>query len=646
MFSRLFRRPVGDSEPGKAAAQSGALTAQAIRPLTNKVPVPEVAFYPPVDPGLPACNSAALIDANDVLVRRLRKAVSCDDAVFERRYMQPLRALARYVHLLPASAHSSFAGPGGLFRLCFEIAYFSAQAADERIYTPTADVETRHNLEPRYKYATFLAGLVCELHRPLSAAVICDASGGQWAKYLRPLEQWLEDGGLERYYVSWPETSRADLAGSEVSAVIGQIFPKEELDWLDAGSPLIVRDAFAVGLGKARAGESIIADVVGSIRARVLKVDEHTHPSRYGRLRVGHHIEMHLLDAMRTLVARKGWTAEKDSVLRYGTDGLYLLWPKASEDLQAEIVSRGLVGLPRDPLTIEELLGLAGLLVSGDSGKFIWTVVPGGLGSGTSATALRFKEPAVLLGYNKLAMEARPYAEYLAAQADGTERTSAAPTTQTTAPGKPSQPPVDQAAIEQAYSFAPEILASQPIEPSLPNAEQNEPPPAEDVESTQERRPAHAKRQVAPPAAENPAKRPEPRSQARAGQATGRDQGDDLFNDTPRPPVSGGISEAMRRLATPAEIEMMTTVRALHQAGRSEAVLALDDGSIAVAEEVVIDLDQDISMVVAGLQRRGWLGVCPNAARGARAAMISFGDKKKLGFVIAAAAAREMGLKQ
>ena len=85
MFSRLFRRPVGDSEPGKAAAQSGALTAQASRPLTNKVPVPEVAFYPPVDPGLPACNSAALIDANEILVRRLRKAVSCDDAVFERR---------------------------------------------------------------------------------------------------------------------------------------------------------------------------------------------------------------------------------------------------------------------------------------------------------------------------------------------------------------------------------------------------------------------------------------------------------------------------------------------------------------------------------------------------------------------------------
>lgn len=644
MLSRLFRTKAqgSASAANERVIPPGAAAVPSIQKPALEPPL-EIAIYPPVDPGLPACSSGALLSANDEMLRRLRKAVSCDDTTFERRYMRPLAALARYIHLLPASAHGSFAGPGGLFRLCLSMGFFCTQAADERIYTPTADVETRHNLEPRYKYATFLAGLVCELHRPLSGAIVCDERGNQWAKYLRPLEQWLEQGHVSRYYVSWPETPRADVAGSEVSAVIGQILPKEELEWLDAGSPLIVRDTFAVGLGKSRAGESIIADVVEAIRARVLKVDEHTHPGRYGKLRVGHHIEMHLLDAMRTLVTEKRWTAAKNSVLRYGTDGLYLLWPTACKSIQDELAARDIVGIPKDPLTIEELLGLAGLLVSGESGRFVWTVLPGELGSGTSATALRFKEPSTILGYNSLAMEARPYAEYLASQAG--EATTAPASAATEVPGKALQPAASATEIERVYSFSPEILASQPEEassggslPVSPSSEQLTALGA--AESDRPKAGPESAGTVHRSASERqPRATPKPRPSSKVV-----DKGDGLFAEDLGASGQDGISEAIRRLSTPEEIEMMLKVRSLLQAGRSEAVIALEDKSIAVAEEVLIDLDQDIAPVVASLQKRGWLGVCPNAARGARAAMISFGDKKKLGFVIAAGAAREMGL--
>lgn len=592
--------------------------------------------YPPTDPGIPCCDTESIVASQQDLVARLRRAVSCSDEVFEARYLRPLHNLARYIHLLPASSHEHFAGPGGLFRLCCEIGFFCAQAADERIYTPSADVETRHALEPRYKYATYLAGLVCEIYRPLALATITDDAGAQWPKFLMPLDDWIAQERVSRYFVSWPETPRPVVPGAEGSAVIGGIWPKDQMTWLDQGSPTILRDAYSVALGQARAGDSILADVVDSIRARVLRHDELTRRNRYGRLRSGHHIELHLIDAMRERIARQQWKVHNgaDGPLWYGSDGLYVAWPEACADMLADIDAAGLQGLPRNPLTIAEALGHAGLLVQADSGQWQWTLIvspPDEPGEPLRRTALRIRDAGALLGYITAKPKERPYAEYLVERTGG--------------PEKPAQETPEAEAIARTYT----LTATQ--EPSEPAATQSatEVPAAQaslmPADASQDKTAANSK--------QAPARTPKAES-AGGSQASPARPAAEPRNamQAPATPAAQApaklspaahVPEALRKTLKDAEAEMVGRWVERFRAGRVEAVVELSGRAIAISQDTLADDDLDLSTVVSAIDKRGWLASIPGQARGMRAGPVQFGDKSKIGFVLNASAAKALG---
>src|SRR5689334_10116966 len=101
-LDHLFLRPTalrGSSTPVPQRSE-GVASASSVRP--SFVPAPK---YPPVDPGLPACDVQAVVESQAELVMRLRRVVGGDDKAFDQRYLGPIRNLARYIHLLPASAH-------------------------------------------------------------------------------------------------------------------------------------------------------------------------------------------------------------------------------------------------------------------------------------------------------------------------------------------------------------------------------------------------------------------------------------------------------------------------------------------------------------------------------------------------------------
>lgn len=628
MFDFLRKRTAPSRPAPAAPRRSHTATAR---------PAFEPEFqYPPVDPGLPAVEVADIVQSQAELIGRLRRAVSCDDATFRARYLSPIEAVARYVHLLPASAGDAFAGPGGLFRLCLEIGFFCAQAADGRIYTPTADVETRHKLEPRYKYATFLAGLTCELYRPLAAAIITDRTGRQWPKFLGSLEEWLVEHGVDRYYVSWQNSGKTGASGAEGAAVIGAVLPKDELAWLDAGTPQIVREVHAVALGRSRPGDSILGDVVEAIRRKVLQHDQATRRSRYGRLRVGHHLEVHLIDGLRELVADGVLRKSADGGLWYGTDGLYLEWPAAAPALLALLDKRGLAGLPRHPLTIAEVLGQAELLVPADGGSWMWTILTGSgkPGEMEKRTALRVREPVALLGYVELQPEARPYAEYLV--------------------GKSAEDPGDtQQAVAQLYTLP---IASEPAAPSQSSlapsvqVDRQDPPVGErSAGATDEPEPAHRGASARPRPIEEAGNAAHRRGQVPAGDARPAppqaQAGESAAAfDAQRPPSPAmRVKATARQLLSDSEAEMIGRWIDRFRSGRTEAVIELPGRAIAISQDTLIDDDLEIGQVVLLMDKQKWLGSIPNAARGVRVGDIPFGDGKKPGFVLHADAASLLG---
>lgn len=585
--------------------------------------------YPPADPGLPACDVASIVASQSDLIERLRRTASCSAADFDARYLTPIRNLARYVHLLPASAHDHFSGPGGLFRLCLEIAFYSAQAADGRIFTPSADVETRHSLEPLYKYGAFLAGLVCELYRPLAAAIVTDEKGVAWPKFLLPLDDWIAQRSAPRYYVSWQASERMAVPGGEAASVIGGIWPHEQLSRLDQGSPAIVRDAFAVSLGQGRDGDSILGDLVRSIRLKVLQQDELTRRSRYGRLRCGHHLEVHLVDALRERVSTGAWKVHNgmEGPVWFGTDGLYLAWPECCQAVTQDLDGRGVRGLPRNPLTLAEVLGIGGFLVAQDSGQWVWSIVtsaPDAAGDPVRRKALRLRDPATLIGFLQAKPKDRPFAEYLV------ERTPAAQVA-----AVPSQ---DLQAVAASYELVETAPAAQP--PASVPAAAGPAGGQEDAASA-----------AAPPKQAAPLRRPAAAQAMPAVAAVTPAAAPGAAGGAAQPPERAApvssparlVSDAVRAALKEADAEMLGRWIERFKAGRSEAVIELSAGAVAVSHETLMDDDLDLSAVVALLEKRGWLGVVPEQARGVRAGVIQFGDKRKTGFVINPAAAKTIG---
>jgi conjugal transfer pilus assembly protein TraI len=360
-----------------ASARGGGveIAASAAAPRRRVRPPGEPAFvYPPADPGLPAVPVEDIVASQSALIARLRHAVGCDDATFAALHLAPIESLARYLHLLPASAHAHFAGAGGLFRQCLECAFFCAQSAGGRVFATSGPAADRHALEPRWRHAAFLAGLTCELRQPLAESIVCDDAGREWPRFLGGLDAWIDDLGLARYHVNWLPGGRRP-GHAEAAAVIGRILPSESLAWLSDGAPEIAQTLFAVALGQPEAGDAPLGELVDIVRREVLRHEAARRPSRYGLLRVGHHLEAHLLDAIRARVESGDWhpCVEPGAMLSWREGALHLRWPQAAAVIVSDLVARGLTGIPRASGTLVDCLAMAGLLVADGCGRWIWT---------------------------------------------------------------------------------------------------------------------------------------------------------------------------------------------------------------------------------------------------------------------------------
>lgn len=621
MLTALLRRFISRFQPVEtpAKAPSGLAASAPIQAAAAKGLDPEL-VYPPVDPGLPAATTEAVVQSQADLLRRLRKIVSVDDAVFDERYMAPIRALAAEIHLLPASAHDEFAGSGGLFRLCLEVAVFSTQAADGRIFTPDENVERRHALEPRWKYACFLAGLTCEIYRPLAFAVVADKAGRQWGKFIQPLSSWLAEERIDRYWVSWVSASQtAPSSKAEGGTVISRILPRAQLAWLDGGSPAINRDIMAIAMGQVRRGESILGDLVESIRSKVLAHDEATRRSRYGKLRSGNHLEPYILDALRVEVEAGRMSVNKlDSIAYLGTDGLFVEWPRASDLVKRHLAELGLKGVPSSPLTLAEVLVKSGACIEQEGGQVVWTIVISDLSSTAAAekkTALRFRDPAAL-GDLKTKAAQRPFTELLVNRVIA----EAAPSAPASLPGAAaasvfdSLPTVARVLKDPEPGQLPPLGGSGAVHPAVEPANRVEKGGAAPVQQ----------------ASRPPQEVPDPR----------RDQAP---KEAAVVTLAALVPVGVRNQLRPADAEFIGRLVRDYRAGKADAVIEHSGKQIAVSQDYVEGLDRDFSATVGLFEKKGWLGRPDGAPRGARAAEVPFAHRPCIGFVITAEAASDMG---
>ncbi len=192
---------------------------------------------PPPRGEFPAVDVAQVIAPHADLLQRLRDAYGCDRPTFERDIGGVVARYAAFVHLLPATPDGSHRHAGGLFRMGLEIGFYALQAADGAIFSPRQTITARSAMEPRWRYAAFLAGLCSELHRALSHLTVRNDRGAEWPAYLGPLALWLRETNSTGYDLRWVRDP--PLAAALGTLAITHIVTPSIVQQLAHGNPVL-----------------------------------------------------------------------------------------------------------------------------------------------------------------------------------------------------------------------------------------------------------------------------------------------------------------------------------------------------------------------------------------------------------------------
>ena len=382
--------------------------------------------YPPVDPGISVRSIDDVLAAQNDLIRRIKLSYGANRDTFDTDLFALIRRYAEYVHLLPATPDNHFSLPGGLLRMGLEVAFYALQATDGQIFSGRSTISHRRQLEPRWRYATFIAGLCSELHRTLSHVVVIDAKGSEWPAYLYPLSRWLHKQRASRFFLRWIPHAR-ETRSLGVFA-LPQIVALETLQYLAQGNSIVVPHMMACVSGMPVYREhNSLEDLVRRAAALVIDRDLQSSAERYGKLRLGSHLERYLVDALRRLVVSNAlWmpNAEKARVW-YGQDGLYLVWPNAANDLRKLLEADQIPGIPKAAETLLEIFIDAGIVEPSGGTETTWHIFPPHCDK--AIEAVRLASPSILLATMDRPPEPLPYVLVKLPPGSPAAATSAAP---------------------------------------------------------------------------------------------------------------------------------------------------------------------------------------------------------------------------
>lgn len=348
------------------------------------------------DGGMRPRSVDAILDDNRDILGRIKLAYGGDANAFGKEMLPVIRKYIAYVNVLSATQDSFFARPGGLVRLGLETAFFALQATDSQIFAGRATISIRRQLEPRWRFATFAAGLCAYLYRALDTVVVSDAHGTVWQPYLNPLEEWIHQHEVDRLFVRWGEARQGCRSLSLFA--LPMILPTDTLSYLAHDGSMIVAHMLAAISGEVRYQDrNVIDHLVNRASTLVIHRDLRDADAPAGRARARAYLARFLLNAMRELVqTHQGWVPNSDrSRMWLGRDGLFLVWPNGISDILTLLEDEGLYGLPASPADAMEILSDAGIILPMSSDESVWSIRPPG--APEPLEALKLVTPACVL---------------------------------------------------------------------------------------------------------------------------------------------------------------------------------------------------------------------------------------------------------
>ncbi|GJI98192.1 hypothetical protein RugamoR57_49100 [Duganella caerulea] len=385
MHFSFLRRVAKDGDQGQPMSAPGRTSAGMAAPPSDKEGAP---FYPQ--------SRADLLEAGEEIIRRIRLCYGREPQQFERDITAIVERYADFVNALPATASNYYSYSGGLFRLGLDTAFFALQATDAQIFEGRGSITRRRHLEPRWRHATFIAGLCTALQPALNAITVTAQNGDYWPSYLQPLSTWLQRRPGDQFHLIWRTPSTMD--GLQNLYALPHIIPPSTMEYLAERNDVILPNMLAtLARLPISTPPATMAALVRRAAALAIAKDLRRMASVQGYILQGDHLGRLLIDIMHDLVHTiASWipNSEKSRVW-HGQDGTFVIWPGGYQDIATHADHERLQGLPQEAESAASALEHAGMITRGPEGP-LWSLQPPGTKAAVSGVKLAV--PELVLG--------------------------------------------------------------------------------------------------------------------------------------------------------------------------------------------------------------------------------------------------------
>ncbi|WP_349618321.1 MobH family relaxase [Azotobacter salinestris] len=356
--------------------------------------------YPPYQEGYPGKVQGEWLMRHyqHKLINRIAGSIGLPKDEYQR-YVEPILInVAELAHLLPASENHHHAGPGGLLRHSLEVANLTLDGCLTTAFDTAETPARRSTRRWRWNVAGVAAALLHDAGKAITDLRATDFEGKlEWNPGRETLHQWAMQHKLDRYFLHW-NAQRHEKHIQVSVALAHKLIPDETVAWLMEGGRDIygaLFDAIAGNRNPAPLTELVRRSDAASVRRDLLKGPSH---ARGGD--TGVPVIRLVSDAMLRLLSTGRWTVNvPGSRVWVATDGVYIAWHSAAEEIVRLLVKDGVVAIPRSPEMLLAILADHGLAQRRDDGELYWLVTPYVLcrnGKGPVLRCLKLSSPEVL----------------------------------------------------------------------------------------------------------------------------------------------------------------------------------------------------------------------------------------------------------
>jgi len=283
--------------------------------------------------------------------------------------LEACEGVAAYLQNLPYSRGGNHREEGGALRYALEVAFTAAQSTEGVIFSGLETAERRRDLEPAWRYATFLAALAADIHLPVMDRLIVGiASHKTWQPMRAGLWLWAASNQDSEYFLQWRDTP-GDPSAAISGYLLPHAIPLRCTEIVLTKSPVILASMLASITGVR--GADVLSQTVQNARQSVKERDSRAHADRPAFARAGT-VEHQLVEIMRHLVEGKDWAVNEPSAAVLITDlGVLMRWSAVRTDVSRMASQIGLVGIPFSDIGLTELLHASGLLSPFSEGTLI-----------------------------------------------------------------------------------------------------------------------------------------------------------------------------------------------------------------------------------------------------------------------------------